>query len=116
MPDLSFLLVCCGLGGPLIVGAMLLLLRDREGSRLEREIRRLNTQSVERPTRRKFPATSAGTAQTPAGLAGGGGASRQPSAHAGPAVSRRPGAATDEDIRVAPERATSTSSPRRRQR
>ena len=37
------LLLCCGLGCPLLMGGMVWLLgRDRESARLEREVRRLN--------------------------------------------------------------------------
>lgn len=37
--------LCCFIGCPLLMGAMWLMARDREGPRLERELKRLNVQA-----------------------------------------------------------------------
>ncbi len=42
------LALCCFLGCPLIMGGMMFMMRDREGSKLEREIRRLNAHADRR--------------------------------------------------------------------
>jgi len=46
--DEMLLALCCFLGCPLIMGGMMFMMRDREGSKLEREIRRLNAQADRR--------------------------------------------------------------------
>ena len=40
--------LCCFVGCPLLMGVMWLMNRDREGLRLEREVRRLNAQADSR--------------------------------------------------------------------
>lgn len=64
------LALCCFLGCPLIMGGMMFMMRDREGSKLEREIRRLNAQA---DRRREAIATAVDTTAEghPAGWAAG---------------------------------------------
>ena len=50
--------LCCFVGCLLLMGAMWLMTRDREGARLQREVRRLNSEAQARRTRIASPATS----------------------------------------------------------
>ena len=73
------LLLCCALGCPLIVGAMVLLMsHDREGKRWEREIRRLNTEAERRRQAAALPPASVPEFDSVAGV-GLRDAERQPS-------------------------------------
>lgn len=57
------LALCCLLGCPLIMGGMMFMMRDREGSKLEREIGRLNAQA---DRRREAITTAVDAPATPA--------------------------------------------------
>ena len=52
--------MCCFLGCPLLMGGMMFMMRDHEGAKLEREIRRLNAQADRR--REAIAAANAATA------------------------------------------------------
>lgn len=57
--------LCCFIGCPALMGVMWLMTRDREGWRLEREVRRLNAEARARREEVAAPAPAGEQAEQP---------------------------------------------------